>query len=177
MPHWLIVLLLIAWPTYLVVMAVWIVMQRSEPVATLGWIMALAFLPYLGFLIYYLLGPQRIKRSGRRREASHTAVGARGKSDVDKDITALHRMAQSMTGFPPTTASRVDLLIDGAARPFTFGKASLEARGQARCSRAYDGGVGVINSGRIPAVRRDLRRGCCHYPGFRPLAAELESAS
>ena len=115
MAHWLIVLLILAWPAYLVVMTVWIVLQRSEPVATLGWIMALAFLPYLGFLIYYLLGPQRINRSGRRRERSHAAVGARGKSDVGSEATALDRMAQTMTGFPPTTASKVDLLIDGGA--------------------------------------------------------------
>jgi len=115
MPHWLMILLLLAWPTYLVVMTVWIVMQRSEPVATLGWIMALAFLPYLGFLIYYVLGPQRIQRSGRRRLESHAAVGARGKNDVGSEATALDRMAQTMTGFPPTTATRVDLLIDGGA--------------------------------------------------------------
>ena len=71
MPHWLLLVLLIAWPVYVVVMGVWVILQRSEPVATLGWIMALAFLPYLGFLVYYLFGPQHIQRSGRRRVASH----------------------------------------------------------------------------------------------------------
>ncbi|TZF90202.1 cardiolipin synthase [Cognatilysobacter lacus] len=115
MPHWLIVVLLVAWPAYLAVLGVWIVMQRSEPVATLGWLMALAFLPYVGFVIYYVLGPQRIRRAGRRRDASHDAVGARGKSNASGDMGALDRMAQAMTGYPPTTASRVDLLIDGAA--------------------------------------------------------------
>jgi cardiolipin synthase len=115
MPHWLILVLIIAWPVYMLVLSVWIVMQRSEPVATLGWLMALAFLPYIGFLIYYFLGPQKIHRSGRRREASHEAVGERGKSNVSGDIRALDRMAQQMTGYPPTTASRVDLLIDGGA--------------------------------------------------------------
>ena len=115
MPHWLIVLLLIAWPLYMAILGVWIVMQRSEPVATLGWLMALALLPYIGFVIYYVLGPQRIHRTGRRRVASHDAVGARGKSNVSGDMGALDRMAQQMTGYPPTTASRVDLLIDGGA--------------------------------------------------------------
>jgi cardiolipin synthase len=100
---------------YLVVMAVWIILQRSEPVATLGWIMALAFLPYLGFLIYYVLGPQRIKRSGRRRLASHTAVGARGKSPANSEAAQLDRLATAMTGFPPSSATRVDLLVDGVA--------------------------------------------------------------
>jgi len=115
MPHWLIVLLIVAWPVYMVVLSVWIVMQRSEPAATLAWLMALAFLPYVGFLIYYILGPQRIQRSGRRREAAHKAIGARGERKAGDDASAIDRMAQAMTGFPPTTASRVDLMIDGSA--------------------------------------------------------------
>jgi cardiolipin synthase len=115
MPDWLMTALLVAWPVYLVVMVVWIILQRSEPVATLGWIMALAFLPYLGFLIYYVLGPQRIKRSGRRRLASHTAVGARGKSPANSEAAQLDRLAMAMTGFPPSSATRVDLLVDGVA--------------------------------------------------------------
>ena len=115
MPHWVLILLIVAWLTYMVVLSVWIVMQRSEPVATLGWLMALAFLPYVGFLVYYILGPQRIQRSGRRRDASHKAVGARGQSNAGDNAGALDRMAQAMTGFPQTTASRVDLLIDGGA--------------------------------------------------------------
>lgn len=115
MSHWVIVLLIVTWPIYMVVLSVWIVMQRSEPAATLAWLMALAFLPYVGFLIYYILGPQRIQRSGRRREAAHEAVGARGKRNAGDDAPALDRMAQAMTGFPPSTASRVDLMIDGSA--------------------------------------------------------------
>lgn len=116
MPHWLIVVLIFAWLAYMVVLSGWIVMKRSEPVATLAWLMALAFLPYLGFLIYYLLGPQRIDRAGRRRDASHKAVGGRGERRGDDDAAALNRMAQMMTGFPATTASKVELLIDGAAK-------------------------------------------------------------
>ncbi len=113
MQHWLIVLLVLAWPVYMIVLSVWVIMQRSEPVATLSWIMALAFLPYVGFLIYFVLGPQRIKRSGRKRESSHKSVGARGHSKAATDASELGRMAQAMTGFPPSTATKVDLLIDG----------------------------------------------------------------
>ena len=115
MPHWLIVALILAWLAYMIVLSGWIVLQRSEPEATLGWVMALAFLPYIGFLIYLLFGPQRIRRSGTRREASHKAVGGRGNYAGDADAQALSRMAQAMTGFPPCTASRVDLLVDGGA--------------------------------------------------------------
>lgn len=113
MPEWLIITLLVAWPVYLAVMVVWIIMQRSEPVATLGWIMALAFLPYAGFLIYYVFGPQKIRRSGRKRLASHARIGVRGKTPAGSEAAQLDRLATAMTGFPPSSASRVDLLIDG----------------------------------------------------------------
>jgi cardiolipin synthase len=115
MPHWLIAALIIGWLVYVGVLSVWVIMQRSEPVATLGWLMALAFLPYVGFIVYYVLGPQRIRRSGQRREAAHAAIGARGKSNIGDEAVVLSRMAQTMTGYPRTTATRVDLLIDGGA--------------------------------------------------------------
>lgn len=51
--------LIVGWLTYLVWLGGWIVLQKREPAATLSWLMSLAFLPYLGFLIYYLLGPQK----------------------------------------------------------------------------------------------------------------------
>jgi cardiolipin synthase len=115
MPPWLVLLLAATWLVYLVVLSGWIILQRSEPVATLGWIMALAFLPYLGFVIYYVFGPQRISRSRRRRVAAHTAVGARGKSPAGSEAAALDRMATAMTGYPPSSATRVDLIVDGGA--------------------------------------------------------------
>jgi cardiolipin synthase len=115
MDNWLILALVATWLAYLVVLSGWIVLQRSEPVATLGWLMALAFLPYLGFLVYYIFGPQRISRSRRRRLAAHEAIGVRGKSPPDSEAAALDRMATAMTGYPPTTATKVDLLIDGDA--------------------------------------------------------------
>lgn len=115
MPHWLLLVLLIAWPIYVLVMGVWVILQRSEPVATLGWIMALAFLPYVGFLIYYMFGPQHIKRSSRRRVASHKSVGQRSNTKLGDDDDALDRMALCMTGYPPSTASKVELLVDGGA--------------------------------------------------------------
>jgi cardiolipin synthase len=116
MSHWLIVLLLACWLAYVVVLSGWIILQRSEPVATLGWIMALALLPYLGFLVYYVFGPQRISRSRRRRIASHAAIGARGKSPAGSEAAALDRMATAMTGYPPSSATRIDLIVDGKAK-------------------------------------------------------------
>jgi cardiolipin synthase len=126
-PEWLLVTLLVAYPVYLIGMSVWIIMQRSEPVATLGWIMALAFLPYFGFLIYYMLGPQRIRRSGKRREASHKAIGLRGGSDAASDDDALDRLAHALTGYPPSSATRVELMVDGGATYDALVKAIQES--------------------------------------------------
>ncbi len=113
MPHWLVLLLAIAWPVYLVVIGGWVIMQKRAPAATLSWLMALAFLPYLGFLIYYVLGPQRIDRSQRKRKLSHDNVGGRQPGPANEKDAALNRTAQFMTGMPATTASKVELLIDG----------------------------------------------------------------
>ena len=50
--------LTLGWIGYLVWVGGWIVLQKREPVATLSWLLGLAALPYLGFLIYYVFGPQ-----------------------------------------------------------------------------------------------------------------------
>ena len=52
--------LTIGWALYLLWLGGWIVLQKREPAATLSWLMGLALLPYLGFLIYHWLGPQRV---------------------------------------------------------------------------------------------------------------------
>ena len=59
--------LTLAWLLYIVLLCGWIVLQKREPVATLTWVLSLALLPYLGYLIYFLLGPQKISRQRMRR--------------------------------------------------------------------------------------------------------------
>ena len=46
--------LFVGWLTYLLLLGGWIVLQKREPVATLSWVLSLAMLPYLGYLIYFL---------------------------------------------------------------------------------------------------------------------------
>ena len=50
------------WFAYLALLATWIVLQKREPIATLSWVLSLALLPVVGFLIYHFLGPTRIER-------------------------------------------------------------------------------------------------------------------
>lgn len=115
LPEHLAALLWAAWLCYLVVLAVWIVIQQREPVATLSWLLALAALPYLGFAIYYAFGPQRIKRQARRRMRSQATLGLPRADRAAGAGVALGRVGAATTGYPMTTSTRVQLLIDGAA--------------------------------------------------------------
>ncbi len=105
-----------AYFAYLLWIVAWIVLQKREPAATLSWVLSLAALPYLGLLIYYLLGPQKVKRQRLRRGRSRS--GMEHYSSVcppDADCTELAKVAQATCGIPPSTATRVDWLIDGGA--------------------------------------------------------------
>ena len=55
------------WSIYVLIVGVWILLQRRAPVATLSWLLSMAVLPVLGLVIYYFLGPQRMKRQRVRR--------------------------------------------------------------------------------------------------------------
>ena len=115
LPQHLLPLLVAGWLCYLVVLAVWIVLQQREPVATLSWLLALAALPYIGFLIYYAFGPQRIRRQSRRRLRSQLALAGYQRGAATSEGIALGRVGAATTGYPMRTSTRVDLLVDGAA--------------------------------------------------------------
>ncbi len=105
--------LALVWLAYLIGLGGWIVLQKRAPVATLSWLLGLAALPYLGFLVYLVLGPQRIRRHRIRRarsrvSLSHADVVATGEAE-------LATLAHATSGLPASTARKVDLLVDGAA--------------------------------------------------------------
>jgi cardiolipin synthase A/B len=104
------------WIAYLVLLGGWIILQKREPVATLSWLMGLALLPYLGFLIYHVFGPQRIRRQTLRRARNRVSLtdvaGAGGHSEAAE----LAKLAQAASGLPGSTATDVRLLVDGASK-------------------------------------------------------------
>ena len=121
--------LLAGWAVYLVWIGGWIILQKREPVATLSWLISLAALPYIGFLIYYFFGPQKIRRRSLQRLQTRASLPTPPSGlTPDPDAIELARLGQSITGLPPTTASKVELLIDGGAKY----EALLEAVAQAR---------------------------------------------
>lgn len=127
LPH-LRVALTVAWLAYLLLLGGWIVLQKRAPVATLSWLLGLAALPVVGFLVYYVFGPQRIKRQRLRRARSRVALPAGDERERTGDKAELARLAQATTGLPASTAQDVQLLVDGAR---TYA-ALLEAIAQAR---------------------------------------------
>ena len=109
--------LIAVWIAYLVVLAGWIVMQKREPIATLSWLLSLALLPVLGLVIYHFLGPQRIKRHRLRRSRSRASVDDALPTGLkaSEDCTTIARLGRSATGFSPSTATRLELLVGGGA--------------------------------------------------------------
>ncbi|MDQ3039856.1 MAG: cardiolipin synthase [Pseudomonadota bacterium] len=104
----------LGWIAYLLGLGVWIVLQKREPAATLAWLISLAALPYLGFFIYHVFGPQKIKRHRLRRAKARVGLPS-DISSPESEATELALLGQAITGLPPTTARCVDLLVDGAA--------------------------------------------------------------
>ncbi len=99
------------WILYLVCLGVWIILQKREPSATLSWLISLAVLPYFGFFIYYVFGPQRLTRHRARRQRRVTVPdpGAT-RSPATQELRTL---AQATSGYAPTTACTIELLVDG----------------------------------------------------------------
>jgi cardiolipin synthase A/B len=112
------------WLVYFVVIAIWIVLQKRDPAATLSWIFSLALLPYLGFVIFYVFGPRRIRRSRSRRQASYTAISetfaasvSLQAADSPRDLSVqLTEMVRRATGIPLSTCRAIRLLVDGGEK-------------------------------------------------------------
>ncbi|NDK38849.1 cardiolipin synthase [Pseudoxanthomonas gei] len=108
--------LTLAWLLYILLLCGWIVLQKREPVATLTWVLSLALLPYLGYLIYFLLGPQKINRQRLRRHRSRKGLESHDVSAAfDDGGSELALLGQATTGLAPSSATSAQLLIDGAA--------------------------------------------------------------
>ena len=112
--------LFIGWLTYLLLLGGWIVLQKREPVATLSWLLGLALLPYVGFLIYYLLGPQKIRRQRLRRARNRLERDSFGVAPLGDALSPealeMTKLGEASTGIPAMSAQDVRLLIDGASK-------------------------------------------------------------
>ena len=88
LPPWLIVLEVI----WVVVISGYILLERRPPLATVAWIVSMATLPILGFIVYYFLGPRRLDRKRRRRVVARTAKRNRAKGTQPDRASADERL-------------------------------------------------------------------------------------
>jgi cardiolipin synthase len=116
------------WIAYLLWLGTWIVLQKREPVATLSWLISLAALPYVGFLVYLVFGPQKLKRHRLRRSRNRVDLPRAQEHALDETGEELARLGHATSHLPPSTATAVRLLQDGSA---TY-PALLEDIGNAR---------------------------------------------
>jgi cardiolipin synthase len=103
------------WAVYLVILACWIVLQKREPIATLSWLLSLALLPFVGLILYHFVGPRRIRRTRLKRlRVREKLDGSHGHGLRSRPESPLMRLGMTASGYAPTTARDVRLLVDGA---------------------------------------------------------------
>lgn len=102
---------------WVVTLVVGLLLERRSPVATLAWIFALLFLPWVGIVVYYVLGPRRLARKKLRRVRSQRLLRdalTRIEDQADDPHTGqLARMAVRVGESAPLRAVEVELYTEG----------------------------------------------------------------
>jgi len=138
METWKILVLLLGYLSTLLLLR-WVVLTRkSQPVASVAWLLAIVFLPLVGGVLFLFFGINRVERrkAGRRAAAQITADAMtalrayerQASAQLDPTQTALMRLATSASGTTPTPGNRVELLIDTHAAVRRIEEAILAAR-------------------------------------------------
>jgi len=106
----------VLWLIYMILLGIWIVLQKREAAATLSWLFALAFFPIVGFVIYHFFGPQRIRRQKSKRLRSKALLGKQTRSHLQISVQSeLSSLAEASSGFAASSALEAKLLVGGSA--------------------------------------------------------------
>jgi len=106
-------------------LAVWIILERRSPAATIAWISVLAWLPLLGIAVYLAIGPRRLRRKRLRYRRARAYLAALAGTmrcppavtsgcpwlaePLAQYIALLQRAGQA----PPTQAQSLQLYLTG----------------------------------------------------------------
>lgn len=101
------------WIIYVILLGSWILLQKREPIATLSWLLSLALLPFVGFLIYHFLGPTRIKRQNLKRSKAKAGLMPLTEDNRSTNANDLMKISEAASGYAPGSAETVELLING----------------------------------------------------------------
>ena len=91
LPGWMIAVEIV----WVIAMSGYILLERRPPLATVAWIVSLATLPLLGFLVYYFLGPRRLDRKRRRRVMARTAKRAKAGGAAPNKLSAVDELGHA----------------------------------------------------------------------------------
>lgn len=103
---------------YVLALAVVIMLEKRSPLSTLAWIFGLALLPVVGLVVWYLLGPLRLRRKRSKRASAQRRIRA--------SLGALPYLAASARGALQTRGAPVErqlmaLALNSAEAPLTPG--------------------------------------------------------
>jgi len=126
-PEWLVVVEVVVGYLLAFLTILRIVLQRREPTATLAWVLGIILLPYIGVLMYILVGRRRLERKIRQRKA-HVAqiephLDRQEQLIADLEVPGPEELCQpeereillvsnSVGARIPTCGNRVELLED-----------------------------------------------------------------
>jgi cardiolipin synthase len=91
LPEWMIAIEVV----WVIAMSCYILLERRPPLATVAWIVSLATLPVLGFVVYYFLGPRRLDRKRRRRVMARTSKRAKASGAAPDRTSAVETLGHA----------------------------------------------------------------------------------
>jgi cardiolipin synthase len=101
-------------------MTVVIIQQRRSPASTIAWLLVLALLPLLGWIVYRLIGPLRLERRKLRRRVTRKlveeAIGALQEIESAGPMRhreQLARVAIAAGEAPPLRADNIEVYTEG----------------------------------------------------------------
>src|SRR5262249_15924487 len=104
-------------------MAVVVVLQRRSPAATIAWLLLLALVPIVGWLVYRLIGPLRLERRKARRGITRKilAGATAARWEIEHSAPTHHRdqlarVAIAAGEAPPLRAESVELYTEGQTK-------------------------------------------------------------
>jgi len=114
--------------------------ERRRPSATLAWLLAIVFLPFLGVVLYLVIGRMRASRIASRsaraadrirpvleKHSVRTALEAGAHPEIEPRTASLLSLGRRLATTPASHGNRAEILVDGAAAYQSMAEASAAA--------------------------------------------------
>ncbi len=120
---WSIILIVISWAIRMVMLPV-VVMRKAKPTTCLAWLTLIFFQPWIGLILYLLIGEnrlgyRRIRLHIKHANALHQTVQRHPdihnyivQPDVDPSQQIIAHVAESLGGLPILGGNAVELMVD-----------------------------------------------------------------